>query len=401
MIFVGVDVGKRSHAVCFMDAAGQQVARPLRVPHTGAGLRQVQARLHGLPGPMQVIMEASGAHWMGLARRMRAEGLAVQVVNPLQTAGLRKVGIRKTKSDQKDALVVADLARIGRARPSYVPEDGLLELREVERFRWHLADQVGDAKRRVLGVLDKVFPEFAEQVGDPFGATGRALLERCASAVEFAAVDLGDLEAWIHTASRHQLGRQRAESLKAAAQDSLGLDCLGTAARLELQALLAQLTLLEQQIDTADAELEGRVAALASHVLSVPGARGLLAATLLAELGDVQRFDRVEQVVAFAGLDASVFESGDFHGTRQHISKRGSPHLRRALYLAAFNAIKTDSELAAYFQRKQAEGKPFRVALVATSRKLLARVYVELRDARPYRLPSSALSSTDHALPSP
>ena len=162
-----------------------------------------------------------------------------------------------------------------------------------------------------------------------------------------------------------------------------------------------QITLLEQQIATADAELEGRVAALASHVLSVPGARGLLAATLLAELGDVQRFDRVEQVVAFAGLDASVFESGDFHGTRQHISKRGSPHLRRALYLAAFNAIKTDSELAAYFQRKQAEGKPFRVALVATSRKLLARVYVVLRDARPYRLPSSALSSTDHALPSP
>ena len=111
MIFVGVDVGKRSHAVCFMDAAGQQVARPLRVPHTGAGLRQVQARLHGLHGPTQVIMEASGAHWMGLARRMRAEGLAVQVVNPLQTAGLRKVGIRKTKSDAKDALVVADLAR--------------------------------------------------------------------------------------------------------------------------------------------------------------------------------------------------------------------------------------------------------------------------------------------------
>jgi len=340
-------------------------------------------------------MEASGAHWMGLARRMRAEGLAVQVVNPLQTAGLRKVGIRKTKSDAKDALIVADLARIGLARPSYVPDDQLLELREVERFRWHLADQLGDAKRRVLGVLDKVFPEFAEQIGDPFGATGRALLNRCASAVEFAALDLGDLEAWIRTASRHQLGRQRAEALQAAAHDSLGLDCLGVAARLELRALLAQITLLEQQITTADAELEGRVEALAAHLLSVPGVRGLLAATILAELGDVRRFDRLEQVVAFAGLDASVFESGEFHATRQHISKRGSPHLRRALYLAAFNATRADPELAAYFQRKQAEGKPFRVALVALSRKLLTRVYVVLRDERVYQPPLHTPASTD------
>ena len=401
MIFVGVDVGKRSHAVCFMDASGQQIARPLRVPHTGAGLRQVQARLHGLTGPTHVIMEASGAHWMGLARRMRAEGLAVQVVNPLQTAGLRKVGIRKTKSDAKDALVVADLARIGRARPSHVPNDQLLELRELERFRWQLADQLGDAKRRVLSVLDKVFPEFAEQIGDPFGATGRELLSRCASAVEFAAVDLGELETWIRTASRHQLGRQRAEAIQAAAHDSLGLDCLGTAARLELNALLAQISLLEQQIATADAELDVRVTALATHLLSVPGVRGLLAATILAELGDVRRFDRVEQVVAFAGLDASVFDSGEFHGTRQHISKRGSPHLRRALYLAAFNATKTDPELAAYFKRKRAEGKPFRVALVALSRKLLTRVYVVLRDARPYQPPLQPTPPAGHDHPTP
>lgn len=389
MIYVGIDLGKRKHAVCFLDEAGQAVARPLRMTHTGAGLRQLQAQLDGLAGPKQVIMEASGAHWMGIARRLRTAGLSVQIVNPLQTAGLRKVGIRKTKSDAKDALVIADLARIGRARPSYVPDDQLLELRELERFRWHLADQLGDAKRHVLGVLDKVFPEFAEQLGDPFGATGRALLNRCASAIEFAALELGDLESWIRQASRQQLGRERAEALHAAAQDSLGLDCLSTAARLELQALLAQIRLIEQQIAAVDAELEPRVHALPRYVLSVPGVAGLLAATVLAELGDVRRFERFEQVVAFVGLDPSVFESGDFHGTRQHISKRGSPHLRRALYLAALMAIRVDPELAAYFQRKQAEGKPFRMALIAVCRKLLARIYVVLRDARPYRPVSS------------
>jgi transposase len=400
MIYVGVDLGKREHAVCFVDAAGREVARRLRVPHTGAGVRRLQEELARLPGPHQVVMEASGAHWLGLDRRLRAAGLAVQVVNPLQTAGLRKVGIRKAKTDATDARVVAELARSGRARPSYVPDDAVLELRELVRFRWHLADRVGDAKRRVLGVLDKVFPEFAAQFSDPFGATGRELLGRCAGAAEFAALELGDLAAAVRRASRHQLGRAKAEAVQAAAQDSLGVGCLERAARLEVRALLAQLRLLERQCAQVDARLQRRLARAAPHLLTVPGVRGVLAATILAELGDVGRFGRVEEVVAFAGLDASVFESGAFRGTRQHISKRGSPHLRRALYLAAFHAVQTDPELAAFFGRKQAEGKPYRVALVAVSRKLLARVYRVLRDGRPYR-PAAPASGTTPPDPEP
>ena len=87
MIVVGVDLGKRSHAVCFVGPDGREVAPPLRVAHTGDGLRRLQARLAGLPGPQQVVMEASGPHWLLLERRLRAAGLPVQVVNPLQTAG--------------------------------------------------------------------------------------------------------------------------------------------------------------------------------------------------------------------------------------------------------------------------------------------------------------------------
>jgi transposase len=123
---------------------------------------------------------------------------------------------------------------------------------------------------------------------------------------------------------------------------------------------------------------------VAEYLLSVPGMRGALIATVVAEVGDVERFDRLEQVIAYAGLDASVFESGEFKGTRQHISKRGSPYLRRALYLAAFKAIQVDAELAAYFQRKRAQGKPYRVAMVAVSRKLLARWYSVARSHRAY-----------------
>ena len=173
MIFVGVDLGKRIHTACFLDSQGREVAKPLRLSHTRSGVRLLQVQLEQLPGPVHVVMEASGPYWLPLERRLRAAGMTVQVVNPLQTAGLRKMAIRKVKTDRKDARMVADLGRIGRARSSYVPDDQTLELRELVRFRWHLANRLGEAKMRILNVLDKVFPEFADQVSDAFGATGR------------------------------------------------------------------------------------------------------------------------------------------------------------------------------------------------------------------------------------
>jgi transposase len=275
MLFVGVDVGKRTHTVCCLGDEGREPARPFRIPHTGVGFRTPQARLAALPGPKQIVMEASGAHWLGLDRRLRAAGLPVQVVNPLQTAGLRKPGIRKAKTDKKDARLVADLARIGRARPSYVPDDAVLQLRDLVRHRWHLSDRVGDAKRRVLAILDKVFPEFSQQLSDPFGATGRELLSRSASAAEFATLDLGELEAGSRRASHQQLGRATAEAVQAAAHDSLGVACFGAVAHLEVRGLLAQIAPLEGQIAAADALIEQFLAAWPRHVQSLPGVRGM------------------------------------------------------------------------------------------------------------------------------
>jgi transposase len=105
---------------------------------------------------------------------------------------------------------------------------------------------------------------------------------------------------------------------------------------------------------------------------------------MLAEIGDVHRFAHAKALVAYVGLDPSVFESGAFQGTRRHISKRGSPYLRRALYLATHSAQRHNADLRAYLHKKFAEGKPYKAAVVATAHKLLARVYAVLKERRPY-----------------
>jgi transposase len=202
--------------------------------------------------------------------------------------------------------------------------------------------------------------------------------------VSFAALDVSALTELLGQASRNQLGRPKAEAIQRAATASLGLAALAPAARLEVHAYLDQLALLNKQVEVADAAIAALLRDIDQHVTSIPGIGPTLGATIVAEIGDIDRFPRPEALVAYAGLDPSVFESGDFQGTRRHISKRGSPYLRRALYLAAHNAQLRDPELAAYLHRKLGRGKPYKAALVAVAHKLLARIYVVLKEGRPY-----------------
>jgi len=384
VIAVGIDVGKRSHEACFLGPDGREVGRPLRFASNAAGARLLEERLGALGEPAAVALEASGRYWLGLQRRLAAGGVAVQVVNPLQVDAFRGTAIRRAKTDRRDAFVLADLVRIGRTRPNDVPDDLILQLRELTRFRWGLADRLGETKQRVLAVLDRTFPEFADQFVDPFGTSARALLGRAAAAAEFAEIPLDELTALLERASRKRFGADKAVALQRAAQDSLGLAALGPAARLELDALLAQVALLQAQIAQADAAVAELLARTEQHLTSIPGVGPVLAATILAEVGDVDRFPRPAALVAYAGLDPSVFESGQFQGRRQHISKRGSPYLRRALYLAAHSAQLRDPELAAFLRKKLDEGKPYKTAVVATARKLLLRVHAVLKEGRPY-----------------
>jgi transposase len=384
MIAVGIDVGKRMHEACFLGADGRQIGRSLRFASNASGARLFDERVARLPEPAAIALEASGRYWLGLQRHLVAAGRSVQVINPLQVSAFRETAIRKTKTDRRDAFVLADLVRIGRTRPNYVPDDLILELRDLTRFRWGLVDQVGDTKRRVLAVLDRVFPEFADQFKDPFGASAKALLARAATAADFAAIDLGELTAVLETVSRKRFGVDKAVAVQRAAQDSLGLAALGRAARLELDQLLAQLALLEAQTAQIDAAVEEMLARTEQPLTTIPGVGPVLAATILAEIGDITRFPRPQSLNAYAGIDPTVFESGQFTGTRQAISKRGSPYLRRALYLAAHSAHRHDAELGAYLAKKLSEGKPYKLAVVATARKLLGRIYIILKEGRPY-----------------
>jgi len=386
VISVGIDVGKHSHEVCLLDTDGHQIGRFFRFQHSRQGMTALVGLLRQQSEPCIIALEATGHYWLALYHHLLQEGFTLVTVNPLQSHAYRRSTIRKVKNDRRDAWVIADLLRIGRIRPGYVPSPDVQPLRDLARFRMELVDQVGDAKRRILGVLDKVFPEYESLFSSVFIATSKELLKRAATAEEFAALDLKEITQVVRKASRGHLGLERAERLQQAARTSLGLPYLRDAATVELRCLLAQVEFLEVQVKAVEAALERLFSQVPQHLTSIKGIGAISAASIYAEIGDIHRFLTLESLVAYAGIDPTIFSSGEFEGTRRHISKRGSPYLRKALWMAATGARRWNPDLDAFFTKKLQEGKPYGVAMGALCRKLLGRIYIVLQENRAYEV---------------
>ena len=283
-----------------------------------------------------------------------------------------------------DWQLIADFVRVSNLQVSSQDIPVLLQLRELSRFRYWLVDQRGDCKRKLLTILDRVFPEYESLFSNVFLQSSRTLLKEAVSAQEFADFDLQQLTEVLSRSSRGHFGVDKAEQLQQQARQSIGVGFLANAAQLEMRCLLNQIELLEAQQDQVEQALAHLMQQIPQYITSIPGSALSTGAALLSEIGDVARFDNEEKLIAYAGIDATVYQSGQFQASEAHMSKRGSPYLRHALWQAAFMAIRYDPELQAYYQRKRAEGKAHGTALGAVCRKLLVRIYVVLKEKRPY-----------------
>jgi transposase len=385
MYHCGIDVAKRSHVAAVIDEERHTIVAPFLVTNTRAGFNQLLGELAPLRGHVRVGLEATGHYWLSVYDILQRNGYPVVVINPLAMHGFRKLGMRRRKTDRIDALKIADYLRATLAEPSQQSVPWMLQLKELARFRFRLTQQIGDAKRKIVSVLDRAFPEYETLFSDVFLASSRQLLAEAVSAQEFAEFDLQELSAKLHAASRGRFGLEQARALQQLAQESIGISFMADALQLEMRCLLEQITLLERQRDEVDGALAALMAQQApSYLQSIPGVGAVSAVALTAEIGDIARFPDADHLVSYAGIDPSMAQSGEFEGDQAHMSKRGSPYLRYALWQATLGAIRYDLEIKAYYEAKRAEGKPYAVAMGAACNKLLRRVYVILKEQRPY-----------------
>ena len=384
MFFCGIDVAKHKHAVLVVDDTGQIIRPAFSIDNNRVGFERLSTVLAQFSEPVSVGLEATGHYWLALYDNLCQQGHPVTVINPLQVSAYRRSGIRKVKTDATDAFWIADFLRIANLRPTDQALPVILQLRDLSRFRFWLVDQIGDCKRKMLCILDRVFPEYESLFSSVFLKSSRALLKEAVSAQEIADFDLTELTDLLHRASRGRFDRTKAEAIQAAARQSVGVGFLVDAVRVQMHCLLQQLDLLQEQVAQLEQAMAELMDQIPQYITSIPGIGPVTGAAILGEVGNVQRFESVEKLVAYAGIDPTVYQTGQFQASEAHMSKRDSPYLRHALWLAATVAVRHDPELEAFYETKRKEGKHHGTVIGAVCRKLLARIYVILKEQRPY-----------------
>ncbi|MCA9891456.1 MAG: IS110 family transposase [Anaerolineae bacterium] len=391
MLYIGIDIHKRAHEVVILDNSGKQLGRSFKIHNTYPDLQQLFERIQKVNPfneSLRFGMEATGHYWLALYSHLQAADMEVVVLNPLRTHAYRARSIRPAKNDRIDARCIAEIIHTAPESDYQISDEDMLGLRQLTRLRVQLVDLVSDQKRRLLALLDHVFPEFESLFREKYCKSALRLLQMYPTPKDIVEVDTAELGKLIaQTSRKRRYANQKAAAIKEAAANSFGIRMAQKANSIQIKLLASQILYLEAQQNDLDQEIRAYVDQIPNYLATIPGIGDILAATILGEIGDVHRFSNAKALVAYAGLDPSVNQSGAFIGRRAHISKRGSTHLRRAIWLASAAATRFDPALKARLKKKMDEGKPYHVALGAVANKLLHIIYAVLRDNQPYYSP--------------
>lgn len=387
MFYAGIDIAKYKHEATVIDSAGKALLDSISFSNSKEGCEKLLGlfqRLGIVREDVLVGMEATGHYWLSVYSYLVELGYEVKVINPIQSEAFRKMYIRQTKNDSKDSFIIAQIMRFGQFSATTLSEENIVALRQLSRYRLALVDACGDSKRRVIALLDQVFPEYDALFSDTFGVASKEVLLKWPTPEDMLTVSTRKLAGLLSKASKGRLGEEKARELKEAAAGSFGVGFAKDAFAFQIRQLIEQVLFLEKQIGELEAQISKLLHQTNQVITTIPGIGDTLGAIILSEIGDIRRFDASGKLVAFAGLDVKVTQSGEFNGTRQKISKRGSPYLRRAIWLAASRAAFCDPILSEYYQGLRARGKHHLTAVGAVARKLCNIIFVILRDNRPY-----------------
>lgn len=387
MYIVGIDIAKNNHEATLIDAQGNILGKSIRFANKHSGFQRFMAFLKTHVenlSQVEIGMEATGHYWLPLYGHLRNAGFAVHVINPIQSDALRGLYIRKTKNDSKDSFFIAEVIRFGRYCETSIADPDIHALRELCRHRFYLVDMISDLKRKVIALLDQIFPEYQKLFSDTFGVTSLQLLSEYSTPEDIANVDTEKLCRLLSSASRGRFGAEKATQIQDAARNSFGMMLATDSLGLLIRQYLEQIQSLEQSVACIEKEIARLYDAFGSYLTTITGIGPTLAAVIFSEIGDISRFSSSAKLAAFAGIDPAVKQSGDFNGTRCKMSKRGSPYLRRAIWLASTSAAFHDPAIMAFYQKKRDEGKSHMTAIGHVCRKMTSIIFAVLRDHSPY-----------------
>ena len=386
MYIIGIDIGKNHHEASIVSPEGKQIGRSLRFATTHKGADSLMRFIFKNIGnsPCVFGMEATGHYWYPIYSFLKAKGYTIYVINPIQSDSLRKMYIRQTKNDSIDSFLIAEVIRFGQFGTTSMADENILAMRQLCRYRDSVISSRTEIKLRIGTIMEQIFPEYEKQFSSLWVSTSMGILEKYLTPENIENAPIDELFEIIKDKSHNRLTRAKAISIKEAAADTFGIKIAQDAFSFQLKQLIDRMNFLDKQIEALDIEIMKYYEQFDCYLHTIPGIGIIGAATILAEIGDISRFKNSSALVAFAGIDPTVRQSGEFNSTHNHMSKRGSPYLRHAIFLAATTCSFHNSPLNAYYKKKRDQGKHHLTATGAVARKLTTIIYAVLRDSKPY-----------------
>jgi transposase len=338
------------------------------------------------PSEVSAAVESTACYHINLYSFLTAKGVSTVVINPLLIANFTKLSLRKTKTDKKDAMSIAQFLLVHRETISQLSlSQDLQDFRDIARERESVGNMLIAHKVEIKRLLQTTFPEL-ERIGDLSTKVMQEFITEFPSA---RLVKMAKPKAIQKVLQRKGVGTRltyTAEDLIRAAKKSVAT--ISPAREFILQGKVRT----HQHLQERYAELTKILTEYCKSsmledfeiITSIDGISNCTATTFLAEIGCIGNYASHKQLIAFAGIDPTVYQSGKLEGASR-ISKRGNRHLRRVIWLMTTCVIQHNTTFRAYFMKKRSEGQPYKKAVFATAHKLVRAVFAMLTQRTMFR----------------
>ena len=387
MIYVGIDIAKLNHFAAAVSSDGEILIEPFKFTNDYDGFYLLLSKLAPLDQDSIIIGLESTAHYGdNLVRFLISKDFKVCVLNPLSTSAMRKNNVRKTKTDKVDTFVIAKTLMLqDPLRFISLKDLDYIELKELGRFRQKTVKQRTRLKIQLTSYMDQVFPELQHFFKSGVHQNSvYTLLKEAPTPNDIVSMHMTHLTHLLQTASHGHFGKDTARGLRILAQKSVGIH--DSSLSIQITQTIEQIELLDSQLFHTELEMANLVTCLHSVIMTIPGIGTTNGGMILGEIGDIHRFPTPGKLLAFAGLDPSVYQSGNFQAKKTRMSKRGSRILRYALVNAAHNVVKNNATFKAYYDAKRAEGRTHYNALGHCAGKLVRVTWKMLTDEVEFNL---------------
>ena len=389
MILVGIDVAKDKHDCFISNSDGEVLFDVFTITNTMDGFSELYEKISSVAedlSKVKVGLEATGHYSYNILGFVLNKGLTTYVINPLHTNLFRKgQSLRKTKTDRIDArsialMLLTDSSIEPYSLTSYHNE----ELKSLTRYRFTKVQERAKYKTSVARLVNILFPEMEALVPTLHMKSVYTLLSEFPGASHIASAHLTHLTHLLYVESKGHYGKNKAVEIRDAARNSVG--SVMPAKSMELSHTIDLINILTEEIDDVESAIKRIMNEIDSPILSIPGISYRMGAMILAEIGDFDRFSSPDQILAYAGMSPSTYQSGKLTSSYAHMEKRGSKYLRYALFNATIFVCNWDPIFSAYLAKKRAEGKHYYVAVTHAAKKLVRLIYALETSGEKYRI---------------